>query len=418
MLRLAGNPSYRFVAVISARLASNFGTFLSMMALNVYVLELTGSTTWMGLTLAVKVLSGMLATPFIGRAVDRYDRKKLMVLSDVVLTAAMVGIVLVPAAAARYAIVVLMALLGVFSNLFDVALSAAIPEMLGTQDTLKANSWHVGGRNMAVGASAMCAVAANYLFEGYSVIFLVDAATYLLSAVVLYTLDIRTAQARPPSGAEGSGFWEELHSDLAEVRGLENARTVALFLSVLLLDAFASGSHNIGFPVFSRGLYPAKPMLYYGIILAFWAAGNVAGIYHLNRQGWLRRLRPESLYLSFTAIMSGGMILVFQAGQVWSIALSSFLAGVGDGTYQTYFATYIQQVPDAVRGKVFALSGLAVRTGLGLGFMAVPFVMERLGAAKTTLLFHGAVLVFIAGLFLTPGAIGAGRVSSSRSRSG
>jgi len=38
-----GRLSFAFVAVVTARLTSNFGTFLSMMALNIYMLELTDS---------------------------------------------------------------------------------------------------------------------------------------------------------------------------------------------------------------------------------------------------------------------------------------------------------------------------------------------------------------------------------------
>jgi len=99
----------------------------------------------MGLSLAVKVISGIAATPFIGHAVDRLDRKKLMVASDLALAAAMLLLVVLPQSWMMTYIVVLMALLGVGSTLFDVSLNAATPVILGTQDTLRANSWLIGG---------------------------------------------------------------------------------------------------------------------------------------------------------------------------------------------------------------------------------------------------------------------------------
>ncbi|MCX5797056.1 MAG: MFS transporter [Elusimicrobia bacterium] len=394
-----GRLSFPFVAVVTARLTSNFGTYLSMIALNVYMLELTDSPTWMGLTLAVKVLSGIAATPFIGHAVDRMDRKRLMIVSDLALAAAMLLLVVLPQSWMKVYIVLLMALLGAFSTLFDTALNAATPVILGSQDTLRANSWLIGGRNLVVAAAGLCAAGAGLLFKGYDALFIIDAATYLVSAGVLWRLSMRTSEGRAPAPEDG-GLMEKLRSGFREIDRLPNSRIVALFLLILLLDTFASGSHNIGWPVFSKLLRPEKPMYYYGFILFFYAWGNVAGIYQLNRMAWLQRLRPETLYLAFTALMSAGMILIFQTRLPWFIALASFTAGVGDGTYQTYFTTYMQQVPDAVRGKIFALSGLAVRTGFALGFLAVPLALQRLSVAAVAALFHGLVLAAIAVVFI------------------
>ncbi|MDD5628157.1 MAG: MFS transporter [Elusimicrobia bacterium] len=395
-----GRLSSPFAAVITARLTSNFGTYLSMIALNVYMLELTDSPTWMGLTLAVKVLSGIAATPFIGHAVDRMDRKKLMVFSDLTLAAAMLLLVVLPLPWMKGYIVLLMALLGVFSTLFDTALNAATPVILGSRDTLRANSWLIGGRNLVVAGAGLCAAGAGFLFKGYNAIFIIDAATYLVSAGVLGLLSMRTSEGRAAVEAPAAGLMDKLRSGFQEIDRLPNSRTVALFLLILLLDTFASGSHNIGWPVFSKILRPEKPMFYYGFILFFYAWGNVAGIYQLNRMAWLQRLRPETLYLAFTAIMSAGMILIFQTRLPWFIALASFVAGVGDGTYQTYFTTYMQQVPDAVRGKIFALSGLAVRTGFSVGFLAAPLALQSLSVAAVAALFHGLVLAAIAAVFI------------------
>lgn len=396
-----GRLSSPFVAVVTARLTSNFGTFLSMMALNVYMLELTDSPTWMGLTLAVKVLSGIAATPFIGHAVDRMDRKRLMIVSDLTLAAAMLLLVALPQSWMKGYIVLLMALLGAFSTLFDTALNAATPVILGSQDTLRANSWLIGGRNLVVAAAGLCAAAAGFIFKGYNAIFIIDAATYLVSAGVLWKLSMRTSEDRPAAAkGPGASMLERLREGFREIDRLPNSRTVALFLLILLLDTFASGSHNIGWPVFSKLMRPEKPMYYYGFILFFYAWGNVAGIFQLNRMVWLQRLRPETLYLAFTALMSAGMILIFQTRAPWFIAAASFLAGVGDGTYQTYFTTYMQQVPDAVRGRIFALSGLAVRTGFSVGFLAVPLALQSLSVAAVAALFHGLVLAAVAAVFL------------------
>lgn len=383
--------NFQFAAVVTARLTSNFGSFLSMIALNIYMLEISKSVKWTGLAMAVRVLSGIASAPFVGHAVDTMNRKRLMVISDIILFASMLGLVFVPPAFAKPYIVGLMVVIGVFSSLFDVALSAATPSILGTKDTLRANSWFIGGRNLILAGSGLCAVAAGYIFKGYNAIFVIDALTYLLSAGVLAALTIRTAEAAKAKPAK-LGVLAQVRAGLDEIRGLPNAKTILLFLSILLLDAFASASHNIGWPVFSESMDAAKPMFYYGVILFFYAWGNVLGIYQLNRLAFIKKLRPETLYMLFTAIMSAGMILTFQTRTPWFIALAAFIAGVGDGTYQTYLTTYLQQAPDNARGKIFALTGLAMRTGFSLGFVAVPLVLEQIPLAATAALFHGSVL--------------------------
>ena len=164
-----------------------------------------------------------------------------------------------------------------------------------------------------------------------------------------------------------------------------------LMLCVLLIDALASASHNVGNPVFSKLLDPTRPMFYYGIIMSLWAFGNIAGIYFLVKIPYLNSARPEKLYLFFTAVMSIGMIMIFQTSSFIVIAISAFIAGIGDGTYQTYYTTYVQQVDDSVRGKIFALTGMVSRSGFGIGFILVPMLLHYFNVSFTVLLCHGPV---------------------------
>ena len=387
---------FEFCAVLTARLTSVFGSFLSMIALNIYMLELTGSPAWVGAAMAVKVLSGMLAAPFIGRAADRVNRKTLMITSDVVLACAMVSLVFAPVELAPYWILGVMLLQGVFTNMFEISLNAATPTILNSQDTLKANSWLMGGRNIMVAISGLFAAGARYLFSGYDTIFLIDAGTYVFSAILLSRLAIHTNEALKKAPAAKPSFFAMLKEDFDAVRSLPNAKTVTLFLSILFLDTFASASHNVGWPIFSRLLDANNPMFYYGVILAFWALGNVFGIYMLNKLPVLKTLRPEKVYLAFTALMSVGMIMIFQTSWPVLITIAAFVAGAGDGTYQTYFTTYLQQTPDAMRGRIFALCGVILHTGFGIGFIAAPFVLSFLPVNITVLLFHGLVLAAVA----------------------
>jgi predicted MFS family arabinose efflux permease len=141
-------------------------------------------------------------------------------------------------------------------------------------------------------------------------------------------------------------------------------------------------------------------MFIYGLILLSWAMGNIVGILLVNRLKTLKRLLPENLYFFFTAVMASGMIAIFQTSLLPVIVITALFAGIGDGTYQTYFTTYIQQVPDEVRGKIFGLAETILKTGFGLGFVAVPLVLNILPVSQTVICFHGPALIIIAAFFL------------------
>lgn len=385
--------SYKtFYGVISARLVSNFGTFLNMIAINTFILEVTNSATILGIAFASRIIAGIIASFYIGNIADRFNRKFLMIFSDIVLAAFMLLLIFIPKPYVVPYIIVLMAVIGVFSSLFDVALQAAIPVILNEEDTLKANSIFSGGKNIVIAIAGLCAVFAKQIFSGYNAIFALDAASYAFSAIVLMSISFKTNVDIPHNAREKMTF-KNIVNSYKEIGALPNAKVIYVCLAILFIDAFASASHNIGWPIFSKELNQGSPMYYYGLILMFWAFGNIAGIYYLNKLKFLHKLKPERLYIFFTAVMSFGMIMIFQTPFLYVIILAAFIAGLGDGTYQTFYSTYAQKVKDALRGKVFALTNFVLKTGFGLGFVAVPLVLKFLPVSKTVLWFHLPVMI-------------------------
>lgn len=395
------NTYKAFYGIISARLVSNFGTFLNMIALNIFILEVTNSTTILGIAFASRIIAGIIASFYIGDIADRFNRKFLMIYSDIILAAFMFLLIFMPKPYVVPYIIFLMALIGVFSSLFDVALQAAIPVILNEQDTLKANSIFSGGRNIVIAIAGLCAVFAKQIFSGYNAIFALDAASYALSAIVLMSINFKT-NVETPQKAREKVTLKDIINSYKEIGALPNARVIYVCLGILLIDAFASASHNMGWPIFSKELNPASPMYYYGLILMFWAIGNIVGIYYLNKLEFLHKLKPERLYIFFTALMSFGMIMIFQTSFLYVIILSALVAGIGDGTYQTFYSTYAQKVADSIRGKVFALTNFVLKTGFGFGFVAAPLVLKFLSVSKTVIWFHLPVMIIcILYLFFT-----------------
>lgn len=389
---------FNFYLLIISRLTSTLGTFLSMIAVNILILEITGSPTWVAVAMAVKVISGMLVSPFIGLISDRYNRKNLMIISEAIMAIALIALVFMESNYLRNYLIILMSLIGIFSNLFEVCLNSSIPTILDNKNILKANSFMMVGRNIMIGLSGLLAVFANYLFKNYNSIFIIDAATYIFSAIVLIALKIKTSEERDITFEElykKLNFIQKLKTNYQPIAKLKNFKIIVLLLAILFIDALASASHNVGWPIFSKIMNESEPMFYYGMIIAFWSLGNLLGIFFLLKISYLNSAPPEKLYVIFTAIMSFGMIMIFQTKITEIILFSSLIAGIGDGTYQVYYTTYIQKIDDKVRGKVFAITAMILRTGFGVGYIIVPLFLSYLSINKVVLFFHLIVILTV-----------------------
>jgi MFS family permease len=386
-----------FYLLTAARLSATFGMFLNMMVVNIFVLELTGSPAWVGALFAVRIISGMLFSPYLGALADRTDRKRLMVVSDFILAGFIFITVFVPDGYARYYLLLAMFVIGVLSSAVDIALSAAVPAILDSENTIKANSVLMGGKNIIVALAAVMSIFIKELFADYNIVFIINAIAYFTAGLIIFSLKIKTEEAKTLKAAavhagRKKSFFAALREDYKDVFALPDFKVIAVMIFILTLDGLASGSHNVGWPVFSKALNAKNPFFIYGAIMIFWALGNIIGIFWLTKSALAKRLRAENLYLACTAIMSLGMILTVQTEILWFICAAACIAGFGDGAYQTFFNTYLQSAPDNVRGKLFGLSSTCLRTGFGASFIIMPMLLNFMSVPAVLLAAHGPVI--------------------------
>src|SRR5687767_2014179 len=184
-----------FRLLYAGTLISLGGDWFLTVALADLVLQLTGSATLVSLILLCQTLPIFLFTPHAGHLVDRLDRRKVMIATDLARTVAC----LLPLFARTpemlpfaFAGVIL---ISIGSAYFEPASQAALPnivapEELGPANVLMASTW---GTMLAVGAGLGGAVTAAF---GRDVAFSVDAASFLFSAALLWRMRARFSQPR------------------------------------------------------------------------------------------------------------------------------------------------------------------------------------------------------------------------------
>jgi MFS family permease len=180
------------------------GTGLHAVALGWYLLERTGSATSVGIVWAVGLGSGIVMLPFAGPLADRYPRRTLAVAADVYRLA----LVAVMAALAYHGspsipvLYVLTFLVGLGHSVFWPSITALLQEVIRPDQLTEASglseiTWQVGNlTGAALGGPILIAF-------GLGAAFLIDAGTYVVSAVALLALHHRPA---PVEGPHPSGL--------------------------------------------------------------------------------------------------------------------------------------------------------------------------------------------------------------------
>src|ERR687898_3090228 len=200
----------RFLRLWIGQGASFVGDAVSMIALVVLVVQITGSASAVGGALVARLLPTILS-PLAGVLADRLDRRIVLVASDLARAVLVLGLVFARDLATIYVLVFLM---GLARTVFNPTVRAAFPSVVGGGDLTRANAL-IGG---TFSISIMLGPALGGLLVasiGVEAAFLADAATYLVSAILLSTVPL----PRPEREEARAGFGEDLKARFTYLAG-------------------------------------------------------------------------------------------------------------------------------------------------------------------------------------------------------
>ncbi|RSO37320.1 MFS transporter [Streptomyces sp. WAC 06725] len=389
-----------FRLLVVGNAISAYGSYLNMVALNVFVYQVTGSALTAGLFMAVRLITSVLSGFVSGRLVSRYDRKRLMVCADVTQAAALVVLLLAPDGA-RVALLFALAVgTGACSTLSQVALRSSVPEIVGADLRTRANGLLVTGRSLAMiaGFASAGVVVAEF---GYTAAFALDAGTFAVSATILFLLPIRTraaagddAAGSTAADAAGAGRW-------ASLALLKAAPLLAVMVAVRAADGLGSSSHNVALPIYSSALDPSHPATFVSQFWATWAIGNIVAQQVCSRRtrktGWSPGERAFALG---SCVMSAAFIVVFSGLPAVPAAVAALVAGMADGFTEIAYVSRLQAAPDEQRGRLFGLSASAENSGFGLGMIVSAALLERYSPLQVVGAFQGLAIVLCVALLV------------------
>jgi MFS family permease len=371
---------------------SNLGSSFTFFALPLLVFKLTGSPINLGVTTACEFVPYLLFGLVIGAWVDRVDRKRLMIATDLARAAVIATIPLLAAVDQLsvgwvYGIAFASATLTIA---FDAAEFAAIPSLVPSGDDLVS-------ANGRVQASYSAAQIAGPLLAGLLItvapvqqVLWVDAASFLVSAGTL--LLIGTAfNAGRPEGEQRRAIRREVIDGLRYVLGHPVLRNISAMMALINL---------VGATVYAQLVVFAKRQLAASDsrVALLYAAGS-AGVVLLSLAAGPIRRRLSFSVAALGALLVDGLLTVVLAATRWywaALVLWAAISGLGI-FFNINTASLRQQiVPNHLLGRVMSIAGVLAWSAIPVGALAGGWAVERTGSVALVYAAIGAVVALLA----------------------
>ncbi|MEV4824379.1 MFS transporter [Micromonospora sp. NPDC049274] len=361
-----------FRALFSARLVSYAGDSLSLVALMFHVAETTGKALAVSLLLLVGDLAPSLLGPFSGALADRLNLRRVMVACELVQAAVLLVIVLtLPPLPVLLALVAIRA---TAAQVFQPASRAAVPALCADRDLETANSTIGFGSNAAEAAGPLLA-AALFPLVGVRGLLLVDAVSFLLSAVLLATLPSLpavTGNARQPS------LLRQARAGIGYLWSVPTVRVI--FLGFTAVVAF-NGVDDVALLLLARDTFAVGNSAV-GLLLGAVGVGLVAGYAILSRWG-TRASMPLLLIVGFGVSSVGNLL----TGLAWAVAAAIAVQGVrgfGLAAMDVASSTLLQRtVPAGLLGRVFGNLYGAIGVAAATSYLAGGLLLDATSAPVT-----------------------------------
>jgi MFS family permease len=349
---LRTNRNFRLLFI--GQTISQLGDWFNAVAIFALLLDLTGSATAVAWMMIVQFLPVAIVGPIAGVVVDRVDRRRLMIVTDLLRGVLILLLLLIHRPDQVWIAYVVMAFIVGAQAFFEPARTATIPNITSPEELLPANalSSATWSAMLALGASIGGLVTA---VAGRNVAFAVNAASFFASAFFIARTQY---DSTPAAGPRPTGILALTGvTDLIEgVRYVRQRSHVAALMLVKAGWGLAGGVLLL-LTIFGQRVFPLGGGSAAGIGVLYGARGIGAGLGPIALR-WILGQEPRRLRRSIgPAYFMVGVFYIALAGAptLWIAALCVLCAHFG-GSILWVFSTVLLQleVPDRFRGRVFA----------------------------------------------------------------
>lgn len=353
------------------QVVSEVGDHFNTIAVVSLAYHLTGSGLAVGGAMMARTIPSIVAGPLSGVVLDRFDRRKIMIASDLVRSVIALGFVLILTLRQQWLLYFLSGALAFASPFFTSGRMAILPRITSPEELHTANAITQTTAWLTLSIGALLGGFSTGQF-GYEWAFVVNALSFVFSAWSIWNL--RSAEGhfragrKPLTHHSAGAYFQDFRDVLAYMR----ATPVVLAIALSMIGwASGGGAAQILFTLYGEVVFQKGPTGI-GIIWSAAGLGLVAGGILAHRVG--RRLAFQGYknaisigylihgasYVLFAIMPTIGLSTIF-------IALSRLAMGSNNVLNRSMLLTH---VPDQFRGRVFSTSEMIVNAAMMLSLTA------------------------------------------------
>ena len=345
---LRRNVNYRNLWL--ARVVSNLGDWFNLLASAAVITQLTGAGTALSYLFLARLLPFFIMSPISGVFADRYERRTIMIATDVLRTVTVLCFLFVRTPGQIWLLYALTVLQTVLSALYTPAHSALLSNIVEQDDLVTANALDGFTWSTMLSVGALLGGIAAGLF-GTNIAFVIDAFTFLLSAWFVTRITV-SGKVMPTGGygSQGGQF----------IAGLSYLRLHPFILGIALAKsggALAWGAVNVMEIPLAQEIFPINGNGPLTLGLLYCCSGLGTGLGPLLVRRWVGKEFRNQLWAilgGLLALSLGILGLGFANSIGWVLAASLF-RGLGSGTVWVFSAAILQsKVDNEYRGRVFS----------------------------------------------------------------
>ncbi|EPY13694.1 MULTISPECIES: MFS transporter [Paenibacillus] len=386
-----------------SRTISELGTAVFKFALSLYVLDVTGSASLFGIVLAISYLPNILINTFAGVYVDRADKKKVLVISEL-LSGVLIFLLFILYSYQPENVIVLVlysVLISALQAFFSLAMNASFPNLVSKERLNAINSSNQGiSALLSIFGPVVGALA--YTGIGFQNIFILDGISYLVSGILIIFL--RFSNTRDRSEDKDKPYIESLKEIGAYIK---NRSAIKYLLFIFLMTNFVvspSISLLLPFIVYQKFDMSATQL---SLIEAALAVGFIVGAILVS----MKKVNAFVINKIFLMIQMQGLLIllwvfpelnmidttmkgVLMAGYMGLLFFTGVFLAMGNIPMTSYAQMYI---PEKIRGSFFGVMGTVVMIAIPIGTWLYGILLDQI--SFTYVVIFSCVVLVVVGAF-------------------
>lgn len=366
-----------FIIIVIGQIISLFGNAVQRFSMSLYLLHFTGSTAAFAKILAISTIPYIIFAPIAGRLSDKINKKKIMIYLDL-FCAALIGgyaLILLNGRDSEFVVGAVMFILSICYTLYGPAVTSSIPQIVN-EDRLTSANGIINQVGSAVNFVGPILAGVLYGLVGIKLIVIINALSFLMSAILELFLDIPDAESKTNNvigkdklsddynSSDRLLSFEFVKNSFIDMKNTfmhlmnENNIILGIIVSYALGNIFLVPILSIVAPYFIN-IYLGLPSEIYGIVEGICVLGMMCG-------GFWISIKPEMFSMKKVHYTYVPMIL--------GVALMSVIVFLKINNY-------------AMAG-LFSLSGMAIMMSLSLSnvltltFIQKEISMDMLGSVS------------------------------------